>query len=106
MAKEHGHYRRLQMYQDLDSNQETMDKLKASTKATHTETTKGTANSGTETLHAEKSLEEIDKDAAKKNAKRAWAMGSQDRGYFLIGGIGACIAGLVFPGWGFIFAYM
>lgn len=106
MANEHGHYRRLQMYQDLDTNQETKDQLKASIKSTHAEATKGTMSSGAEALHTEKPLEEIDKDAAKKNAKRAWAMGSQDRGYFLIGGIGACIAGLVFPGWGFIFAYM
>jgi len=109
MAKEQGHYRRLQMYQDLDTNQEMKDQLKASAKLAHADATKNTKNaksSGEDTIQVEKSLEEIDKEAAKKNAKRAWAMGSQDRGYFIIGAIGACLAGLVFPGMGFIFAYM
>ena len=49
---------------------------------------------------------EIDKDLEKKNAKRARLLASGDEYYFFVGAIGAILAGLVFPGWGFIFAYM
>lgn len=106
MGKENGHYRRLQMYQDLETNQEMKDQLKASAKSMQTEATKNSSAGGGDTINDEKTPEDIDKEVAKRNAKRARAMGAQDRGYFIIGGIGACIAGLVFPGWGFIFAYM
>jgi ATP-binding cassette, subfamily B (MDR/TAP), member 1 len=47
-----------------------------------------------------------DKARERMNAKRARLLAQGDRTYFLIGGTGACFAGLVFPGWGFIFAYM
>lgn len=108
MAKENGHYHRLQMYQDLDTAQGAKDELMLNTKSTRTtEATENYLNNGEEAgINNEVSLEEIDKETVKRNAKRAKALGSQDRGYLIIGGIGACIAGLVFPGWGFIFAYM
>ena len=43
---------------------------------------------------------EPDKERDRKNAQRARLMAKGDRQYFIIGGIGAFIAGLVFPGWG------
>ena len=42
----------------------------------------------------------VDKEKAKKNAKRARLLASQDSVYFLIGGMGAVLAGAVFPAWG------
>ncbi|KAI2496397.1 ABC transporter [Fragilaria crotonensis] len=53
-----------------------------------------------EHIDAGERFEELDKERVKKNAKRAWAMGAEDGGYFFVGAIGAFIAGLVFPGWG------
>lgn len=98
MQKEHGHYRRLQMFQDLDMDQVMKDQLRAGVKSQGLSTTKD-ALTGAGTALQEKSLDDIDKDA-KKNAKRARTMGREDRGYFIIGTIGACLAGLVFPGMG------
>mmetsp|Transcript_16711 Transcript_16711/g.38417 ORF Transcript_16711/g.38417 Transcript_16711/m.38417 type:complete len:85 (+) Transcript_16711:1359-1613(+) len=45
---------------------------------------------------------DIDKETEKKQVKRAWLLSTEDRGYFFIGAIGACLAGLVFPAWGVI----
>lgn len=98
MAKKNGHYHRLQMFQDLDADQVMRDQLRASVASAGTQTTK---DSSAQVVTApEKSLDEIDKETAKKNAKRARGMGSQDKWYFFVGSIGAVLAGLVFPGWG------
>lgn len=43
---------------------------------------------------------------AKESAKRARSFAKDDIGFFLVGSIGAMFAGLVFPSWGIIFAYM
>lgn len=42
----------------------------------------------------------------KQSAQRARLLAKDDIGLFFIGAIGACLAGLVFPAWGIIFAYM
>lgn len=49
---------------------------------------------------------EVDKEAEKLNSKRARLLASGDTYYFIVGGIGGILAGLIFPSWGFIFAYM
>lgn len=98
MRKVHGHYRRLQILQDMNTDQVTKNQLRETVKS-HDSSTVHDISQGRSTNH-EKALEDIDNQAAKANAKRAWAMASEDRGYFVIGAIGAFIAGLVFPGWG------
>lgn len=40
------------------------------------------------------------------SSSRARMLGKADAGYFLVGAVGAILAGLVFPGWGIAFAYM
>lgn len=42
----------------------------------------------------------------KEDSKRAKGLARDEWGLFLIGGIGAALAGLVFPAWGVVFAYM
>jgi ATP-binding cassette subfamily B (MDR/TAP) protein 1 len=49
---------------------------------------------------------EVDEQRASDNAKRARLLASSDKFYFLVGGIGALFFGLMFPSWGFVFAYM
>jgi ATP-binding cassette subfamily B (MDR/TAP) protein 1 len=49
---------------------------------------------------------ELDKEIAKEVSNRAKVLGRNDWGLFFIGGIGAILAGLVFPGWGVVFAFM
>jgi ATP-binding cassette subfamily B (MDR/TAP) protein 1 len=56
--------------------------------------------------HAGDLEEDEDKQVVKKQSKRARTLASSDSGFFFIGAIGAILAGLVFPGWGVVFAFM
>ena len=98
MRKDHGHYRRLQILQDMNIDQVTKKELRATVKKQESHTVHDLSQG--RSIHREKAVEDIDKETAKANANRAWAMASEDRGYFCIGAIGAFIAGLVFPAWG------
>lgn len=49
---------------------------------------------------------EIQKEKANALSSRARVLARGDWGLFFIGSIGAVLAGLVFPGWGVVFAYM
>ncbi|KAL9190432.1 hypothetical protein ACHAXT_007643 [Thalassiosira profunda] len=49
---------------------------------------------------------EVDKETEKKVASKARLLAKDDVGYFAVGSVGAVLAGLMFPGWGIIFAYM
>ena len=51
-------------------------------------------------------VEEFDKETSKLLSKRAKVLARSDNGLFLIGGIGAVLAGLVYPAWGVVFAFM
>ena len=99
MANELGRYRRLQMLQDIDTNDVMMDQLLevgvSQVLSTEQDSRIQSVSSKREIIDVEP-----DKERVRKNAKRAWAMGAEDYGYFVIGTIGACIAGLVFPSWG------
>ena len=48
---------------------------------------------------------EVDKETEKKVASKARLLAKDDVGYFAVGSVGAVLAGLMFPGWGIIFAY-
>lgn len=99
MAKPKGTYRRLQNLQSLDSEARKEAKKRQSTKIT---------------IEDEKKEEEVEdtgkatteKDIEKQNIARARAMAKGDILYLSIGAIGSIIAGVVFPAWGFIFAFM
>ena len=94
-----GRYRRLQMLQDIDADDVTIAQLRETGKS-HALATAQDSRMKSTALKLENVFEELDKERVKKNAKRAWAMGAEDGGYFFVGAIGAFIAGLVFPGWG------
>jgi predicted transcriptional regulator len=98
MRKDDGHYRRLQILQDMNTDQVTKNQLRETVKERDSSAVHDVSRG--RSAHPEKALEDIDNETAKANAKRAWVMASEDRGYFCIGAIGAFIAGLVFPGWG------
>jgi len=104
MAKPNGRYKYLQSLQDLDmakteKESPTTDKEEKEVATADSSEKKGKPKDEEEEL-------EIDKKEAAALAKRARLLASGDAYYLLVGGIGAIFAGLVFPGWGFVFAYM
>ncbi len=94
-----GRYRRLQMLQDIHTNDVAMAQLHE-TVTSHALTIAKDSRIKNASSKLDNVLEELDKDRVKKNTKRAWAMGAEDSGYFFVGAVGAFMAGLVFPGWG------
>lgn len=50
--------------------------------------------------------EELEKKAVKELSNRARVMARSDSGLFFIGGIGSILAGIVYPAWGVVFAFM
>ena len=93
MALPHGKYRKLQELQNLDLDAE----------RTSSKQEKGTDETQDD-LQAEKKVEgEEDEVKGKELAKQARLLAKSDRPYFLIGGIGAVFAGIMFPGWGVSF---
>ena len=99
MANDLGRYRRLQILQDIDTSDVMMDQLHEA-RASHALSVEQDSRIKSVSSQREHVVEELDKERVRKNSKRAWAMGAEDCGYFVIGAIGACIAGLVFPSWG------
>lgn len=55
---------------------------------------------------SEHRLLEFEDEKEKIQSNRARLMAKDDYGLFFIGSVGAILAGLVFPGWGVVFAYM
>ena len=97
MAIPDGHYKRLQEFQSLSSS-------KADIKMITTEKNKQ------EEVKKEEKLEngnvKVSDKISKVHASRARLLAKDDLGLFAIGSFGAILAGLVFPGWGIVFAYM
>jgi len=92
MAQENSHYRRLKMFQDLDVDEVMKDKLQKKEDTDGAEIVDAVQESA---LKDKLDADEIEKTTEKANSKRAWLMATQDRGYFFIGSVGACLAGLV-----------
>jgi ATP-binding cassette subfamily B (MDR/TAP) protein 1 len=110
MGNPNGRYRRLQAMQNLHSQEEYDSKS----------TGLAMEDNAIELIELSKPVEkradddgddgetelEVDEQRASENAKRARLLASSDKFYFLVGGIGAIFFGLMFPSWGFVFAYM
>jgi ATP-binding cassette subfamily B (MDR/TAP) protein 1 len=98
MAIPNGRYRHLQSLQNLDSSEHSL------------EVTEDKDEDEEEVKSVDYRTNDdnltCDKERDRQNAKRARLLAQGDTQYFAIGGAGACLAGLVFPGWGFVFAYM
>lgn len=93
MAIQNGRYRHFQLLQDLGSSEHNAD---------YCDDHDGAAQKREEeTVEVETDdIFKPDKERDKKNAERARLLAKSDRQFFVIGGIGAIFAGLVFPGWG------
>jgi ATP-binding cassette, subfamily B (MDR/TAP), member 1 len=102
MAIPDGHYKRLHMFQDLETAQAMKDKMKHLESSVNNEILQESLKKSETTQAAFGQNEAVGKEkyVDKKNAKRAWEMAKPDRSYFFIGAVGAVLAGLVFPGWG------
>ncbi len=101
MAKPHGKFRRLHDLQNLD-----IVVGKGGEEKTKEDDEDDEHNDGEQISDAEVSPEKISKDEEKMYAQRARLLAKGDSQYFLVGSLGALLAGLMFPGWGFVFAFM
>ncbi|EEC42789.1 predicted protein, partial [Phaeodactylum tricornutum CCAP 1055/1] len=99
-----GQYARLQALQNLGTTEEVAlvsnNAMDENTETEKTLSSKNDAPPETDTI------DEIDEDAHKRISKRVRSLASDDSFYFVAGAIGAVFAGIMFPAWGFIFAYM
>ncbi len=93
MAIPNGRYKHLQSLQDLGSSEHNADYRDEEIVA---------EQKGEEETEEAEGADDFkpDKERDKKNAQRARLLAKSDRQFFVIGGIGAIFAGLVFPGWG------
>jgi len=96
MSKPNGRYRRLVEYNEIGGGKKEAD----------TKTTKADADKDVFMDNAEEKEEEVEKEKAKELSNRAKVLARSDYGLFFIGGIGAILAGLMYPGWGVVFAFM
>jgi ATP-binding cassette subfamily B (MDR/TAP) protein 1 len=96
MANPDSKYRRLHAFQNMNLHDlEEKHGEKASTKIKASNKKEGNIDEGGK-----------DTGKEKKYASKAKLLAKSDGGLFVVGSIGAIFAGLMFPGWGIIFAYM
>lgn len=96
MSKPNGRYKRLVEYNEIGG-----EKKKSIEKKTDTDLKEDEFKD-----NLEEEEEEIKKETAKELSNRAKVLARSDYGLFFIGSIGAVLAGLVYPGWGVVFAFM
>jgi ATP-binding cassette subfamily B (MDR/TAP) protein 1 len=107
MARENGHYKRLQAFQDLHGNGKEFLAAPSKVVTRTTEDTKhSTERSESENRHGDHVEAIVGKETAKINAHRARLLAWEDKRWLVIGGIGALLAGIVFPGWGILLAFV
>lgn len=99
MANPESKYRRLHELQDMGSSTH-VSRVKSSEKSSITKTSKG------KDLSTVDEDEKVDTEKEKSVASKARLLAKDDLHLFGVGSIGAVLAGLMFPGWGIIFAYM
>ena len=96
MALPNGTYRRLQELQSLDAAKVNRKSVKTVDQSVLDSVTKSAAQSALSAA----STEEEEKELEQANSKKARSLSKGDEGYFVIGSIGAMLAGLMFPGYG------
>ncbi|CAB9500444.1 Leptomycin B resistance protein pmd1 [Seminavis robusta] len=106
MARPHGQYRRLQSLQNLDeakhSNASTGGVFSSVSESTKV---KGQIKEETKN-NKEEEVGDVGADRAKTLAARARLLGREDWPFYILGGVGAVMAGFFFPAFGFVFADM
>jgi len=114
MAKPNGHYRRLEELQSLDRT-ETRATILQNKKGFKDEDKKDKEEEGKtmneegneeEKEEDEKAKKEAEKLKSKENQNRARSLAKAEVPLYVIGSLGAALHGLIFPGQGFVFAYM
>jgi len=107
MAKPHSQYRRLVEMQSLGiAKKETLRAKKDEEDDMKDKNGDVKEGSGAAKDDETAKKKEVIDEALKAKKKRAKILSKPDLKYLLVGGIGAGLAGLLFPGWGIIFANM
>lgn len=109
MSKPHSQYRRLVEMQSLGISRKEASKDKKYEQDNVKEKPTGDVEEGKDGSAKEDETAEKQKiadKAIKDKKKRAKLLSKPDAKYLLIGGLGAGLSGLLFPGWGVIFANM
>ena len=106
MAKPDGKYRRLQGLQDMGADRREDVNKGAITKTKHMKKHGKSAYPLPMKEVDDKEQAAVDTVTEKKIASKARLLAKGDTGYFAIGSVGAVFTGLMFPGWGIIFAFM
>lgn len=109
MDKPNGHYKRLEQLQSMDQteNRATLLQNKKVIEEDKKEEKKEKEIKSEEEEQADvKAKKEAEKAKAKENQKRARSLAKDEMPLFIIGSFGAALHGLIFPGQGFVFAYM
>jgi len=110
MEKPNGKYLRLVQLQDLHSNESVADSPKKKHrkgKKIVDDIEEGETDNTEESGDDENaSTSSADERQAKEHAKRARSLAKNEWHLFLLGSVGALLAGLMFPAWGIIFAFM
>eukprot|EP00526_Cylindrotheca_closterium_P003410 CAMPEP_0113657424 /NCGR_PEP_ID=MMETSP0017_2-20120614/31035_1 /TAXON_ID=2856 /ORGANISM="Cylindrotheca closterium" /LENGTH=1368 /DNA_ID=CAMNT_0000571343 /DNA_START=232 /DNA_END=4338 /DNA_ORIENTATION=+ /assembly_acc=CAM_ASM_000147 len=110
LMSKNGHYRRLEELQSMDRTMENKSSIlhnKHAFKEHKEEEKKEKEEKTAEEEEAEdKAKKEADKAKAKENQQRARSLAKDEMPLFILGSFGAALHGLIFPGQGFVFAYM
>jgi ATP-binding cassette subfamily B (MDR/TAP) protein 1 len=98
MAKPNGKYRQLIQLQNLDDAEHHVQESESIEDDAPEETVDKKKSKETK-----EEKEDLSRDETKRLKKRAMMMGWQDKWYILVGIIGAIVAGIMYPSWGFMF---
>lgn len=110
MAKPNGHYKRLEQLQSMDETENRSSILQNKNVITedkhHDEKNEKVEKTEEEDAAEDEAKKSAEKAKAKENQKRARSLAKDEMPLFIIGSLGAALHGLIFPGQGFVFAYM
>lgn len=102
IGKKDGRYKRLVEFQNMTGN----EKKTAISSKKDDEDEEGLIDTSVHNDGESDEDKKKDKQKQKAHSSRARSLAKGECGLFFIGGIGAILAGLVFPGWGVVFAFM
>lgn len=106
MAKPNGHYRRLEALQTMDQTENRTEILQNKKEFKDEKKHEDEKKEGDEKDVTVELEVTVDKEKIKANQKRARELAKDEYYLFAIGSFGAILHGLIFPGQGFVFAYM
>ena len=99
MSKSNGRYKRLVEFNEIGGDKEKKKMMKKQSDGEGNEEHRDTDS-------AIEDEEKLEKEKVKELSNRARVLARSDYGLFFIGSIGAILAGIIYPGWGVVFAFM